>query len=62
MAFDRRAYMNKYADKYNKVYINFRKDNPEDERLYEWLQMQANKAAYIKKLIAKDMKKQLIRK
>ena len=54
--------MNKYADKYNKVYINFRKDNPEDERLYEWLQMQANKAAYIKKLIAKDMKKQLIRK
>lgn len=58
MAFDRKKYMTKYADNYNKLYINFRKDSAEDMKLYEWLKLQANKAAYIKQLIAKDMKRQ----
>ena len=59
MVFDRKAYMTKYADNYNKVYINFRKDSDEDMRLYDWLQLQGNKAAYIKTLIAKDMKRHI---
>lgn len=50
-----------YDKEYQKLYIKqvnvpFNATNREDVELFKWLSKQGNKTAYIKSLIARDMK------
>lgn len=51
-----------YDKEYQKLYVKqvnvpFNANNDTDNNLFEWLNQQGNKTAYIKALIEKDMKR-----
>ena len=55
------AYDKEYQKKNVKqVNVPFNMQNPEDERIFAWLNAQLNKTSYIKKLIVRDMVKERV--
>ena len=55
------AYDKEYQKKNVKqINVPFNMQNPEDERIFAWLNAQLNKTSYIKKLIVRDMVKERV--
>ena len=55
--FDNKKYQNEYHKAMKTKLISFNPGNPEDMRLWEYLQTKENQTGYIKKLIREDIEK-----
>lgn len=53
--FDNKDYQNKYHKAMKNKLISFNPSNPDDMKLWDYLQTKKNKTGYIKELIRKDM-------
>ena len=53
--FDNKAYQNEYHKAMKTKLISFNPNNPDDMRLWDYLQTKKNQTGYIKDLIRKEM-------
>lgn len=55
---DRKAYKREFVKNYRYIKIHFRRGNPADDEMYQYLTSKVNLTEYIKSLIQKDMEDQ----
>ena len=53
--FDNKVYQNEYHKAMKTKLISFNPNNPDDMKLWDYLQKQENQTGYIKNLIRKDL-------